>query len=280
MRMSPIPLVTLNNGVAMPQLGFGVFQIGPADTPGCVRAALAEGYRLIDTAASYGNEAGVGEAIAGAGIARGEVFVTTKLRNADHGYDQSLRAFDASRARLGLDFVDLYLIHWPLPMRGTAAQTWRAFERIYASGLARAIGVSNFMPRQLAGLLADATVIPAVNQVELHPGLPQEELRGIHAAHGIVTQAWSPLGQGKGLLDDPGVRQIAAAKGRTPAQVVLRWHIQSGIAAIPKSVVPARMRENLAVFDFSLTGADMAALSSLGSGHDRLGPDPETFDVT
>ncbi len=274
------PTITLNNAVEMPQLGFGVFRISPEQASTCVRTALQAGYRLVDTAASYGNEAAVGEALASSGVRREDVFVTTKVWNADHGYDNTLRAFETSRSLLGLDYLDLYLIHWPMPARDMYLDTWRALERLYADGLARAIGVSNFAQRHLNRLLAAANVVPAVNQVEMHPGFPQEALRDFNREHGIITQAWSPLGQGKGLLAHPVVLEVAERNGRTPAQVVLRWHIQAGVAAIPKSVAPQRIRENLAIFDFALTAADMAALSAVGSGQDRLGPDPEIFSVT
>ena len=277
--MPRVPVVTLNNAVVMPQLGFGVFQIAPAQASACIHIALQAGYRLIDTAASYSNETAVGQALASSGVPREDVFVTTKLWNADHGYENALRGFEASQSRLGLDFVDLYLIHWPVPMRDMYLDTWRALERLYADGQVRAIGVSNFSERHLARLLAAAKVVPAVNQVELHPGFPQEHLRSFNREHGITTQAWAPLGQGKGLLDHPVVRQVAERNDRTPAQVVLRWHIQAGVAAIPKSVTPQRIRENLAVVDFTLSVADMAALTALGSGHDRLGPDPEIFSL-
>jgi 2,5-diketo-D-gluconate reductase A len=275
-----VPIVKLNNAVAMPRIGFGTFRMVPEQASTCVRSALEAGYRLVDTAASYGNEAAVGEALASSGVPRQDVFVTTKVWNADHGYANALRAFEASRSLLRLDFIDLYLIHWPVPARDMYLDTWKALERLYAEGLVRAIGVSNFTQRHLDRLLAAANVVPAVNQVELHPGFPQEELRDFNREHGITTQAWSPLGQGKGLLDDPVVRQVAERNGRTPAQVVLRWHLQSGVAAIPKSVTPQRIRENLSVFDFALTAADMAGLSAVSSGQDRLGPDPEIFSVT
>jgi diketogulonate reductase-like aldo/keto reductase len=279
-RVPAMPVSTLNNAVAMPQLGFGVFRMTPEQASTSLRVALHAGYRLVDTAASYGNEAAVGEALATSRVPRADVFVTTKLWNADHGYDNALRAFEASRSLLGLEYLDLYLIHWPVPTRDMYLESWKALERLYADGLVRAIGVSNLSQSHLERLLAAANVVPAVNQVELHPGFPQEELREFNRQHDITTQAWSPLGQGKGLLEHPVVRQVAERNGRSPAQVVLRWHIQSGMAAIPKSVTPERIRANLAVFDFALAVADMAALSAVGSGHDRLGPDPEVFSVT
>ncbi|MEU1537168.1 aldo/keto reductase [Actinacidiphila glaucinigra] len=273
---TPTPDITLNNGVTMPQLGFGVFQVPDADTAAAVTAALENGYRSIDTAAIYGNEAGVGQALAASGIARDELFVTTKLWNGDQGYDSTLAAFDASLAKLGLDHVDLYLIHWPTPARDTYLDTWRAFEKIHAEGRARAIGVSNFQPAHLQRIIDNSDVVPAVNQVELHPQLQQAELRAFHARHGIATEAWSPLAQGA-VLSDPVVTGIADRLGRTPAQVILRWHLQLGNVVIPKSVTPERIRQNIDVFDFALSDADIAAITALGSGT-RIGPDPDTFN--
>jgi len=277
-RMANVPTVRLNNGVEIPQLGYGVFQVEPDEVVEPVRTAIESGYRLIDTAAAYRNEAGVGKAIAEAGVPREELFVTTKLWNSHQGYDQALRAFDKSLERLGMEQVDLYLIHWPLPKRDTYVETWKALEKIYADGRARAIGVSNFTPRHLNRLLGETQVVPAVNQVELHPRLPQEELRDFHAGHQIVTEAWSPIGQGKGLLEDPTITALAEAKGKSPAQVVLRWHIQLGNVVIPKSVTPSRIADNIDVFDFELDVADMAQLTGLASG-ERVGPDPDEFDL-
>ena len=270
--------LTLNNAIELPALGLGVFQTPPDETRDAVRAALATGYRLIDTAAAYQNEEGVGKAIADSGVARDDLFITTKLWNADQGYDEALRAFDVSVGKLGIDTVDLYLIHWPLPKRDRYVDTWKAFEKLYADGRARAIGVSNFTQRHLNRLFDETGVVPAINQIELHPKLPQEEMRAFHAAHGIATEAWSPIGQGQGLLEDPTLRSIADAVGKTPAQVVLRWHMQLGNVAIPKSVTPDRIQQNIEVFDFELSDADMGAITALGSG-ERVGPDPETFDV-
>ncbi|MDX3076875.1 aldo/keto reductase [Streptomyces sp. MI02-7b] len=273
---TPIPHLTLNNGVTMPQLGFGVFQVPDAETAAAVTTALESGYRSIDTAAIYGNEAGVGQALAASGIPRDELFVTTKLWNADQGYDSTLAAFDASLARLGLDHVDLYLIHWPAPAHDRYPDTWRAFEKIRSEGRARAIGVSNFQPEHLRRLMDESGVTPAVNQVELHPRLQQRELRAFHARHGIATEAWSPLAQGA-LLADPAVTSIADRLGRTPAQVILRWHLQHGTIVIPKSVTPERIRQNLDVFGFDLTDSDIAAIDALDDGG-RIGPDPDTFN--
>jgi diketogulonate reductase-like aldo/keto reductase len=277
--MADVPTLRLNNGVDIPQVGFGVFQVPPDEVIEPVRTAIEAGYRLIDTAAAYGNEEGVGKAISEAGVGRDELFVTTKLWNGDHGYDKALRAFDDSLTRLGMDTVDLYLIHWPTPARDDYVETWKAFERIYADGMARAIGVSNFTEAHLERLLGACEVVPAVNQVELHPRFAQDGLRAFHAKHGIVTEDWSPLGQGKGLLEDPVITGIAEERGKSPAQVVLRWHIQLGNVVIPKSVTPERIRSNIEVFDFTLDEAETAALTNLGSG-DRIGPDPDRFNGT
>ncbi|MGW2189973.1 aldo/keto reductase [Streptomyces sp. NPDC001719] len=276
--MSKVPSISLNNGVEMPQLGYGVWQVPDDQAFDAVTTALETGYRSIDTAAIYENEKGVGKAIAATGLPRGELFVTTKVWNSDHGYDPALRAFDASLERLGLDYVDLYLIHWPVPARDTFVDTYKALEKLLADGRAKAIGVCNFQPAHLERLLAETSVVPAVNQIELHPNLAQSELRAYHARHGITTEAWSPLGQGKGLLSDPTVAGLAAKHGRTPAQIVLRWHLQLGNVVIPKSVTPSRIRENLDIFGFELDGADLQALAGLDNGT-RLGPDPDEFDL-
>ncbi|GLW54872.1 aldo/keto reductase [Kitasatospora phosalacinea] len=271
-----VPRVTLNNGVEMPQLGFGVFQVPDEETTAAVATALAAGYRSVDTAAVYGNERGVGRALAASGLPREELFVTTKLWNTDQGHDATLRAFDASLDALGLEYLDLYLIHWPAPARDLYADSWKAVERLAAEGRIRAAGVSNFRPAHLTRLIEAGGLVPAVNQVELHPGLQQAELRAFHAAHGIATEAWSPLAQGA-VLDDPAVTAIAARTGRSPAQVVLRWHLQLGNVVIPKSVTPARIRQNLDVLDFALTADDLAALAA--SDRDlRTGPDPDAFN--
>jgi 2,5-diketo-D-gluconate reductase A len=275
--MPQVPSLTFNNGVQIPQLGFGVFQVPPAEVIEPVLAALEAGYRLIDTAAMYGNEEGVGKAIAQSGVPRDEIFVTTKLNNPDHGYDATLKAFDTSMSKLGIDVLDLYLIHWPQPKRNAYVETWQAFEKLYADGRVRSIGVSNFATSHLKRLAAETDVKPVANQIELHPGLPQLQLRAFHAEHEILTEAWSPIGQGQGLLEDPTIAAIAGRVDRSPAQVVLRWHVQHGNVAIPKSVTPSRIKENIAVFDFELSDEDMAALTDL-SGTGRIGPDPETFN--
>ncbi|GAA3665461.1 aldo/keto reductase [Lentzea roselyniae] len=270
-------IVKLNNGVEMPQLGFGVWQVPDAEATTAVAEALKAGYRSIDTAAAYGNEGGTGEAIARSGVDRDEVFVTTKLWNSDHGHDATLRAFDESVKKLGLDVLDLYLIHWPMPARDLYVETWKAFVQLQKEGRVRAIGVSNFQPAHLRRLIDETGVVPAVNQIELHPYLQQAELREFHAKHGIRTEAWSPLGQGGELLADPVVTEIAARHSRSAAQVVLRWHLQLGNVVIPKSVTPSRIRENIAVFDFELSDEEMAALSTVDRGG-RMGPNPDDFN--
>ncbi|MEU0845249.1 aldo/keto reductase [Streptomyces sp. NPDC005962] len=274
--MTSVPHVTLHNGVEIPQLGFGVFQVDDEQTTGAVLSALEAGYRSIDTAAIYGNEAGVGRALATSGVPREELFLTTKLWNADQGYDSTLAAFDTSLAKLGTDYADLYLIHWPTPARDRYLETWRALEKLLADGRTRAIGVSNFQPDHLRRLLDHSGVVPVVNQVELHPYLQQGELRAFHSDHRIATEAWSPLAQGA-LLQDPALTALAQRHGKTPAQVVLRWHLQLGNIVIPKSVTPARIRENIDVFDFTLTGEDIETITALDRGG-RTGPDPDTLN--
>ncbi len=271
------PVVPLNNGTLIPQLGFGVFQVPPDEAQRCVSRALDVGYRHLDTAAMYQNEKGVGAAIAASGVAREDIFVTTKLNNDAHGYDSALAACATSLANLGLEYVDLYLIHWPLPARDRYLDTWRAFEKLHAEGMARAIGVSNFTIPHLQRLATDSQTVPAVNQVELHPYLVQQELRNYDAQHRIVTQAWSPIARGGDLLQDPAITALASKYGKTPAQVVLRWHLDLGNVVFPKSVTPARIAENFDVFDFSLEQPDLAAITALNRD-ERIGPDPDTFD--
>jgi 2,5-diketo-D-gluconate reductase A len=270
-----IPDLALHDGVEIPQLGFGVFQVPPEDTQEVVEQALDAGYRHIDTAGAYRNEKGVGAAIAASGIAREDLFVTTKLWNSEQGFETTLAAFDASLGRLGFEYVDLYLIHWPVPSEDRFVDTWRAFERIHGEARARTIGVSNFRVEDLERLEAETEVRPTVNQIELHPRLQQAELRAWHADHGIVTEAWSPLAQGE-LLDDETIVAIAERHGKTPAQAILRWHLQLGNVVIPKSVTPERIRENLELFDFELSDAEMAEFERLDRG-ERIGPDPGTF---
>jgi 2,5-diketo-D-gluconate reductase A len=270
-----IPAVRLRDGVEIPQLGFGVFQVPPEKTQDTVEEALEAGYRHIDTAAAYRNERGVGAAIAASGIPREEIFVTTKLWNSAQGYESTLGAFEKSAGRLGVDYVDLYLIHWPVPTEGRALETWRAFERIHADGGARTIGVSNFRVEDLEMLEREADIMPTVNQVELHPHFPQAELRSWHLEHRVATESWSPLAQGQ-LLANETIAAVAARHGRTPAQAILRWHLQLGNVVIPKSVTPKRIRENFELFDFELSDEDMTEIAALDVGQ-RIGPDPSTF---
>ncbi len=271
--MSNVPAITLNNGSVMPQLGFGVWQVPDDEAAAAVGTAIEAGYRSIDTAAIYENELGTGRGIASSGVPRDELFVTTKLWNAEQGHDSTLRAFDASLDKLGLDYVDLYLIHWPVPEVDRYVETWKAFEKIHADGRAKAIGVSNFHPSHLRRVIDETGTVPAVNQIELHPHLQQGEPRAFHAEHGIATEAWSPLGQGKDLLKEPKLTVVADKYGKTPAQVVLRWHLQIGNVVIPKSVTPSRIRENIDVFDFELDEGDLDVIAGLNSDS-RLGPDP------
>jgi 2,5-diketo-D-gluconate reductase A len=273
--MTTVPTVRLNNGVDIPQLGFGVFLVKPEETAQAVTTAIEIGYRHFDTAEMYGNERQVGEAIRGAKLDPSDVFVTSKLNNNHLGFDAALRAFDGTLAALELDRIDLFLIHWPLPTIRDYVETWKAFERIYADGRARAIGVSNFQIQHLQRLFDETDIVPAVNQIEAHPYLTQDELRAFDAAHGIATEAWSPIAR-SAVLDDPTVVEIAESIGKTPAQVVLRWHIQLGNIIFPKSVTPERVRENFELFDFQLSSDEMARISSLDRDQ-RVGPDPDTF---
>jgi diketogulonate reductase-like aldo/keto reductase len=269
-----VPNVILNNGIEIPQLGFGVWRVPSDDTQAAVAEALKVGYRHIDTAKLYDNEDGVGAAVRESGLDRDAVFVTSKVWNSDQGYDSTLRAFDATMDRLGFDVLDLYLIHWPRPEAGTAADTWRAMEKLYVDGRIRAIGVSNFRPEHLRRLLDTADVVPAVNQVELHPYLQQTDTRAANDAAGVATEAWAPLAKGGDLLRDPVVTGLADKHGRTPAQVVLRWHLQLRTIVIPKSVTPSRIAENIDVFDFDLDAEDMAAIAGLDR-EGRTGPHPD-----
>ena len=273
-----VPRLTLNDGSTIPQLGFGVFQIPPAATAAATATALGIGYRHIDTAEMYGNEQGVGRAVAASGLDRSEVFITSKLNNGFHRPDDARRAFDRTLAALGSGYVDLFLIHWPLPTLydGDFVSTWQVMTEFQRDGRARSIGVSNFQAPHLERLRTDTDVVPAVNQIEVHPYLTQDPLRAYDAEHGIVTEAWSPIAQGL-VLDDPAIGAVATATGKTPAQVVLRWHIQRGDVVFPKSVSPSRMRENFDIFDFELDAAAMDAVTSLNRD-ERTGPDPATFD--
>lgn len=255
-----------------------MFQIPQDETDTAVTTALQAGYRLIDTAQGYQNEEGVGSAVAKSALGTDELFLTTKLTNSEQGYDKTLKAFDASMGKLGVDVLDLFLIHWPQPMFDQYVETWRAFVKLQADGRIRSIGVSNFEIEHFERLAQESDVIPAINQIELHPEFPQTELRAYHAEQGIATEAWGPIGQGKGLLEQDVITTIASKVGRTPAQVVLRWHLQLDNVVIPKSVTPARIRENFDIFDFELSADDMTEIATLDTGR-RLGPDPMTFDM-
>jgi 2,5-diketo-D-gluconate reductase A len=277
--VTTVPDLALNNGQTIPQLGFGVFQIEPDDTAEAVRRALEIGYRHIDTAEAYQNEEGVGEGVRASGLDRSDVFITSKLSNAAHRPDDARAAFDGTLSALGVDYVDLFLIHWPLPTRydGDFVSTWQTLEEFYRDGRARSIGVSNFEVAHLRRLAAETEVVPAVNQIEVHPYLANEEVRAYGAEHRILTEAWSPIAQGA-VLDDPTITAIADRVGKSPAQVTLRWHIQRGDIVFPKSVTPARIKENFEIFDFDLDDDDMAAISALDQGEDgRTGPHPDRF---
>jgi 2,5-diketo-D-gluconate reductase A len=278
--VTAVAQITLNNGVQIPQLGYGVFQVPPDETEQAVSRALEAGYRHVDTAEMYGNEAGVGRALAASGLARDEVFVTSKLNNGFHRPDDARRAFDGTLAALGTDHVDLFLVHWPLPTLydGDYVSTWQTMEEFAADGRARSIGVSNFQVAHLERLAEETGTVPSVNQVEAHPYFTNDEVRAYGAEHGIVTEAWSPIAQG-GVLDDETIVKIAEQVGRTPAQVTLRWHVQRGDVVFPKTISPERMAENFALFDFELDDADMRAITALDKGEaGRTGPNPDQFD--
>jgi 2,5-diketo-D-gluconate reductase A len=272
--MADQPLIRLNNGTSMPQLGFGVFKVPENQAAEAVKRAFEAGYRHIDTAAMYRNERAVGQAIAESGLSRDEVFITTKLNNDAHGYDAALRACAESRERLGLEYLDLYLIHWPLPAQNLYVETWQALVALEKDGATRAIGVSNFQPSHLRRVIDETGVVPAVNQIELHPYLTQVELRQFDATHGIATEAWSPLARGGALLRDPVITTLAEKYGKSPAQLVIRWHLQLGNIVIPKSVTPARIVENIDVFDVELADDDIESISALDR-KERTGPDPD-----
>ncbi|MGI8559533.1 MAG: aldo/keto reductase [Solirubrobacteraceae bacterium] len=273
--MSDFSAIALNDGSHIPQLGFGVFQVPPEDTTEVATVALQCGYRAIDTAAAYGNEAGVGAAVHASGLPREELFVTTKLWNSAHGREKAFNAFEKSLGRLALDYVDLYLIHWPVPAHDRYVETWKALIELREQGRVRSIGVSNFLPEHLDRIIEESGVVPAVNQIELHPKLQQDAVRRYHEELGIATEAWSPLAQGD-VLEDPVIGEIAAAHGKTPAQVVLRWHLQLWNVVIPKSVTTARIRENFDLLGFALTAEQLERIGELDSG-ERTGPDPALF---
>lgn len=270
------PILTLNDGSTIPQIGLGTYQAAEDDTAAMVQAALGVGYRHIDTAMIYRNEAGVGEGLRASGVPRADVYVTTKLWNTDQGYDSALAACDASLDRLGLDYLDLYLIHWPAPARGLYLDSWRALIRLREEGKVRAIGVSNFNADHLDRLIGETGVAPVVNQIEVHPDFQQAAMRAANAERGVVTQSWSPLGQG-GPLGNPVLQALAGKHGRTVAQVILRWHVQLGLDVIPKTMSPARMLENFSVFDFTLDDDDLAKIATLDRADGRIGPDPLEF---
>jgi 2,5-diketo-D-gluconate reductase A len=271
------PTLTLNDHHQLPQLGFGVFLVPPEEAATAVSHALQTGYRAIDTAAAYRNERGVGEAVRASGLDRSEVYITTKVWNSGQGRDEAREAFEKSLGRLGYDHVDLYLIHWPAPGQDKYVETWETLVELHQDGRARSIGVSNFRVSDLERVIDATGVTPAVNQIELHPRFQQAELRAFHAEHGIVTESWSPLGRG-GLLDDATITEIASAHGRTPAQVILRWHLQLGLMVIPKSVTPSRIEENFGVFDFELSDTEMDQIATLDAPDGRIGPDPAEFN--
>jgi 2,5-diketo-D-gluconate reductase A len=274
--MNSVPTITLNNGVTIPQLGFGVFQIAPADTRKASLDALEVGYRHLDTAQMYGNEKEVGEAVRDSGLDRGEVFVTSKLNNGFHDPDAAATAFDGTLEALGFDYLDLFLIHWPMPAVGDYLDTWKALEKIYNSGRVKAIGVSNFQQSHLQRLIDNAEIVPAVNQIEVHPYLVQDDLREFGTRHGIVTEAWSPIAKGN-VLNDPAIVAIAERLGKSAAQVALRWHIQRGDVVFPKSVTRSRVEENFALFDFELSDAEIAEITALNRD-ERTGPNPDEFN--
>jgi len=267
--------ITFNDGNSIPQLGYGVWQIEDNGAADAVGTALETGYRHIDTASIYGNEVGVGRGIATSSVPREDIFLTTKLWNSDQGFEKAIAALDASLERLGTDYVDLYLIHWAMPQQGTYLESWRALIELKKQGKVRSIGVSNFPQAQLREIIADTGVTPAIHQIELHPYFSQEELRKVHEELGIVTEAWSPLGQGGEILKDPVIVEIAGKHGISPAQAVLAWHLAKGIVAIPKSVTPARIAENFTAANVTLDAADIAAIDGLTRADGRIGPDPQ-----
>lgn len=274
--MTTIPTIALNDGNVIPQLGFGVWQVPDDEVARAIHVALEAGYRSIDTAQGYENETGVGQAIAESGLKRDDLFVTSKLRTKDQGYDATIKSFKSSLQRLGLDYLDLFLIHWPTPARDLYSDTFRAFVQLQKDGLVRSIGVSNFLPEHLDRIIGDTGVTPAVNQIEVHPQYQQLDVRDFHKQHGIAIESYSPLGSGKGLLDEEAIATIAKKYDKSPAQTVIRWHLQQGLIVIPKSVHPERIKENLDVFDFELDEDDLAAIAKLDRKDGKTGDDPAT----
>lgn len=276
--MNTSPTLRLNDGNTMPQLGLGTWQSPEEQVGQAIHAALEAGYRAVDTATIYKNETAIGDALANALVPRSQLHITTKLWNSDQGYDSTLKAFDDSLRRLRLEYLDLYLIHWPLPSHDKYVDTWKALARLREEGRVKSIGVSNFTTTHLQRIINETGVIPAVNQIELHPWFPQKTLRDYHAQKGIATESWSPIAQGGALLNDQSILRIAQKHGRTPAQIILRWHLDLGLIVIPKSITPARIRENFDLFDFTLDPNDLDAIASLETGK-RIGPDPDTFNM-
>ncbi|MGV8953624.1 MAG: aldo/keto reductase [Cypionkella sp.] len=275
--MTDMPTITLNDGNIIPQLGFGVWQVGNDDAVPVVGEALRTGYRAIDTAQGYGNEEGVGKAIAASGLGREEIFITSKLANSQHGYDKTLSAFMGTLGKLGIDWIDLFLIHWPVPAQDKYAETWKAFVQLQKDGRIRSIGVSNFLPEHLERIIGETGVTPAVNQIELHPEFQQRDVRELHRQHNIAIESYSPLGRGK-LLGDAVIGEIARKHGKSPAQVIIRWHLDSGLIVIPKSATPQRIAENFAVFDFELDEDDLGNIARLDKAGGKQGSNPAVMN--
>ncbi|MEO8686140.1 MAG: aldo/keto reductase [Devosia sp.] len=275
--MADVPIITLNDGNSIPQLGFGVWQVGNDEAVSVVGEAIRAGYRAIDTAQGYGNEEGVGKAIAASGLGRDEIFITSKLANSQHGYDKTLTAFMGTLGKLGVDWIDLFLIHWPVPARDKYAETWKAFVQLQKDGRIKSIGVSNFLPEHLERIIGETGVTPAVNQIELHPEFQQRDVREFHQQSNIAIESYSPLGRGK-LLGDTVIGEIARKHGKSPAQAILRWHLQEGLIVIPKSVTPQRIAENFAVFDFELDSDDLKRIAGLDKTSGKMGSNPATMN--
>jgi 2,5-diketo-D-gluconate reductase A len=275
--MADMPIITFNDGNSIPQLGFGVWQVGNDEAVSVVGEAIRAGYRAIDTAQGYGNEEGVGKAVAASGLGRDEIFITSKLTNSQHGYDKTLTAFMGTLGKLGVDWIDLFLIHWPVPAQDKYAETWKAFVQLQKDGRIKSIGVSNFLPEHLERIIGETGVTPAVNQIELHPEFQQRDVRDFHKQHNIAIESYSPLGRGK-LLGNTVIGEIARKHGKSPAQTILRWHLQEGLIVIPKSVTPQRIADNIAVFDFELDADDLKRIASLDRGNGKMGSNPATMN--